>query len=85
MLASIPMPEEHNEPESVEESPVVSNDSNHVMTPDEIAKLIGETPLPEPEPEPVLEPEPAPTVSAPSNDANHVMTPDEIAALLASV
>ena len=85
MLASIPMPEEHNEPEPVEESPVVSNDSNHVMTPDEIAKLIGETPLPEPEPEPVLEPEPAPTVSAPSNDANHVMTPDEIAALLASV
>ncbi len=85
MLASIPMPEEHNEPESVEESPVVSNDSNHVMTPDEIAKLIGETPLPEPEPEPVPEPEPAPTVSAPSNDANHVMTPDEIAALLASV
>ena len=85
MLASIPMPEEHNEPESVEESPVVSNDSNHVMTPDEIAKLIGETPLPEPEPEPVLEPEHAPTVSAPSNDANHVMTPDEIAALLASV
>ncbi len=85
MLASIPMPEEHNEPEPVEESPVVSNDANHVMTPDEIAKLIGETPLPEPEPEPVLEPEPAPTVSAPSNDANHVMTPDEIAALLASV
>ncbi len=85
MLASIPMPEEHNEPEPVEESPVVSNDSNHVMTPDEIAKLIGETPLPEPEPEPVPEPEPAPTVSAPSNDANHVMTPDEIAALLASV
>ncbi len=83
MLASIPMPEEHNEPEPVEESPVVSNDSNHVMTPDEIAKLIGETPLPEPEPVP--EPEPAPTVSAPSNDANHVMTPDEIAALLASV
>ncbi len=83
MLASIPMPEEHNEPEPVEESPVVSNDSNHVMTPDEIAKLIGETPLPEPEPVP--EPEPAPTVSSPSNDANHVMTPDEIAALLASV
>ncbi|MCI8875415.1 MAG: hypothetical protein HFI77_05055 [Lachnospiraceae bacterium] len=83
MLASIPMPEEHNEPEPVEESPVVSNDANHVMTPDEIAKLIGETPLPEPEPVP--EPEPAPTVSAPSNDANHVMTPDEIAALLASV
>jgi len=40
MLASIPMPEEHNEPEPVEESPVVSNDANHVMTPDEIAALL---------------------------------------------
>ena len=83
MLASIPMPEERREPQP---EPVdTSNDSGHVMTPDEIAALIGET-----SPEPVeleLEPEPEPVAPAEpvSNDSNHVMTPDEIAALLASV
>ena len=81
MLASIPVPDINMEPEP--ESVNASNDSDHVMTPDEIAVLIGETSSetaePEPKPEPVTLTEPA------SNDSNHVMTPDEIAALLASV
>lgn len=80
MLASIPMPGEHVEPEHTSEP----GDSNHVMTPDEVAALIGEASAEQENvPEPELEPEPE--VSAPSNDSNHVMTPDEIAALLASV
>lgn len=78
MLASIPVPELDKEEENPE--PVsLSNDSGHVMTPDEIAALIGETASEIPEPEPV------PVESAVTEDANHVMTPDEIAALLASV
>ena len=78
MLASIPVPELDKEEEKPE--PVsLSNDSGHVMTPDEIAALIGETASEIPDPEPV------PVESAVTEDANHVMTPDEIAALLASV
>lgn len=76
MLSSIPVPELDKEEEKPE--PVsLSNDAGHVMTPDEIAALIGET---------ASEiPEPVPAASAVTEDANHVMTPDEIAALLASV
>ncbi len=80
MLASIPLPEDNTvkEPELILEEKK-EPDSNHIMTPDEIASLIGESPTPEPKPEPA--PAPAPV----SNDSNHVMTPDEIAALLASI
>ncbi len=80
MLASIPLPEDNavKEPEPLPEEKK-EPDANHIMTPDEIASLIGESPTPAPEPTP--EPTPAPV----SNDSNHVMTPDEIAALLASI
>lgn len=78
MLASIPMPVEHTEPEKVSDP----DDFSHVMTPDEVAALIGEATA-EQKNEPA--PEPEPEISAASGDSNHVMTPDEIAALLASV
>ncbi len=59
----------------------VSDDPNHVMTPDEIAKLLGETNAAPAEPPVAEEKPPMPDTS----DPNHVMTPDEIAALLANV
>lgn len=78
-------PEPVAEPEPISEPTIdlpVSNDPNHVMTPDEIAALFGAS-NEEPATEPELEPEkPAmPDLS----DPNHVMTPDEIAALLANL
>ncbi|MBO5371466.1 MAG: hypothetical protein J6A75_01985 [Lachnospiraceae bacterium] len=73
--------EEKIEIPELEPQASISNDPNHVMTPEEIAKLIGETNA-EPEPEPVVEEKPPmPDMSNP----NHVMTPDEIAALLANM
>lgn len=83
MLASIPVPDIDTEPEP--ESVNESNDPNHVMTPDEIAVLIGEASSETAEPEPKPKPEPVTLTEPASNDSNHVMTPDEIAALLASV
>lgn len=61
-----------------------SSDPNHIMTPEEIAALLGEVDsiLEEPEPEPVVEEKPPmPDLS----DPGHVMTPEEIAALLANM
>jgi len=87
-------PEPAFEPEPVAEEPAsapeLSDDPNHIMTPEEIAALVGgaaaEEPAPEPEPEPIAEPEPVAEepASAPelSDDPNHIMTPEEIAALV---
>lgn len=64
--------------------PEINSDPNHVMTPEEIAALLGETGGIEAaaEPEPVVEEKPpAPDLS----DPGHVMTPEEIAALLANM
>ncbi len=83
-----PMPEEPaaaGEPAAF----VPSDDPNHVMTPEEIAALVGGSEGPtEEEPaaeEPVPE-EPAaaeePAAFGPSDDPNHIMTPEEIAALV---
>ena len=66
------------EPEPIPEPETVSEDPNHIMTPEEIAALVsgaGDATT-EPTPEPV--PEPAPV----SEDPNHIMTPEEIAALV---
>ena len=60
-------------PEPVPTVTPVSDDPNHVMTPDEIAI----------EAEAEVTPEPVPTVTPVSDDPNHVMTPDEIAAMFA--
>jgi len=62
------------EPSPVEETPSVSDDPNHVMTPEEIAALVAGNN----EPSPVEEASPSV-----SDDSNHVMTPEEIAALVA--
>lgn len=78
------IPEENPVPQAVP-----SMDSNHIMTPEEIAALIGsaEEPLPEviEEPiveEPALEKKPAmPDLS----DPNRTMSPEEIAALIANL
>ncbi len=86
---SISVPEEPviQESISVPEEPVItatapSSDPNHIMTPDEIAALLGETSAVAEEPEPVVEEKPVmPDLSNP----NHVMTPEEIAALLANM
>ena len=73
----------------------VSDDPNHVMTPDEIAAMFSGANAAEPvaeetaEAEPAIEaeteatPEPVPVVTPVSDDPNHVMTPDEIAAMFA--
>ena len=70
------------EPEAVPEpepEPAVemNADPNHIMTPEEIAALVGGSAEPEVAPEP--EPEPAVEMNA---DPNHIMTPEEIAALV---
>ena len=76
--------EDTNLPEEVVEEEVVPEsapDPNHIMTPDEIAALLGET-------ESVIEEEPVKEEKAPMPDLsnpNHVMTPEEIAALLANM
>ena len=76
--------EDTNLPEEVVEEEVVPEsapDPNHIMTPDEIAALLGET-------ESVIEEEPVTEEKAPMPDLsnpNHVMTPEEIAALLANM
>ncbi len=76
--------EDTNLPEEVVEEEVVPEsvpDPNHIMTPDEIAALLGET-------ESVIEEEPVEEEKAPMPDLsnpNHVMTPEEIAALLANM
>ena len=76
--------EDTNLPEEVVEEEVVPEsapDPNHIMTPDEIAALLGET-------ESVIEEEPVKDEKAPMPDLsnpNHVMTPEEIAALLANM
>ena len=76
--------EDTNLPEEVVEEEVVPEsapDPNHIMTPDEIAALLGET-------ESVVEEEPVKEEKAPMPDLsnpNHVMTPEEIAALLANM
>lgn len=76
--------EDTNLPEEVVEEEVVPEsapDPNHIMTPEEIAALLGET-------ESVIEEEPVKEEKAPMPDLsnpNHVMTPEEIAALLANM
>ena len=82
-------------PEPVPTVTPVSDDPNHVMTPDEIAAMFSGANAAEPvaeetaEAEPAIEaeaeatPEPVPTVAPVSDDPNHVMTPDEIAAMFA--
>ena len=82
-------------PEPVPTVTPVSDDPNHVMTPDEIAAMFSGANAAEPvaeetaEAEPAIEaeaevtPEPVPTVTPVSDDPNHVMTPDEIAAMFA--
>lgn len=76
--------EDTNLPEEVVEEEVVPEsapDPNHIMTPDEIAALLGETAS-------VIEEEPVKEEKAPMPDLsnpNHVMTPEEIAALLANM
>ena len=75
--------EDTNLPEEVVEEvvPESAPDPNHIMTPDEIAALLGET-------ESVIEEEPVKEEKAPMPDLsnpNHVMTPEEIAALLANM
>ena len=82
-------------PEPVPVVTPVSDDPNHVMTPDEIAAMFSGANEAEPvaeetaEAEPAIEaeaeatPEPVPTVAPVSDDPNHVMTPDEIAAMFA--
>lgn len=76
--------EDTNLPEEVVEEEIVPEsapDPNHIMTPDEIAALLGET-------ESVIEEEPVKEEKAPMPDLsnpNHVMTPEEIAALLANM
>ena len=76
--------EDTNLPEEVVEEEVVPEsapDPNHIMTPDEIAALLGET-------ESVIEEEPVKEEKVPMPDLsnpNHVMTPEEIAALLANM
>ena len=82
-------------PEPVPTVTPVSDDPNHVMTPDEIAAMFSGANAAEPvaeetaEAEPAIEdeaeatPEPVPVVTPVSDDPNHVMTPDEIAAMFA--
>ena len=82
-------------PEPVPVVTPVSDDPNHVMTPDEIAAMFSGANAAEPvaeetaEAEPAIEdeaeatPEPVPVVTPVSDDPNHVMTPDEIAAMFA--
>ena len=69
------------EPEPAPEPAPVSDDPNHIMTPEEIAALVAGTS--EPAPNPIPEPEPAPAPTPVNDDPNHVMTPEEIAALIA--
>ena len=79
-----PIPEP--EPEPIPEVAPVSDDPNHVMTPEEIAAMVAganATAEPEPIPEPEPEPEPIPEIAPVSDDPNHVMTPEEIAAMIA--
>ncbi|SKB95802.1 hypothetical protein SAMN06296386_110110, partial [Lachnospiraceae bacterium] len=94
-IALEPEPEIALEPEPEPAPAPVSDDPNHVMTPEEIAAMLdsvgGDEPAPEPEPEIALEPEPEialepePAPAPVSDDPNHVMTPEEIAAMLDSV
>ena len=82
-------------PEPVPVVTPVSDDPNHVMTPDEIAAMFSGANAAEPvaeetaEAEPAIEdeaeatPEPVPVVTPVSDDPNHVMTPDEIATMFA--
>ena len=89
-----PIIEEPEEAKPVMEEPMIKEpmikepvaaDPNHIMTPDEIAALLGDiggADTKEPEPEPVVEEKPPmPDLS----DPGHVMTPEEIAALLANM
>ncbi|MGN0326877.1 MAG: hypothetical protein ACI4DW_11230, partial [Lachnospiraceae bacterium] len=71
-----------------EAAPELSDDPNHMMTPDEIAALLAaqeggieEEQSEEAAPEEVVQEEVMPELS---DDPNHMMTPDEIAALLAA-